>query len=123
MFPFIGIMDVFDQILTEQEAGNLLGYEHNLKYGFRYLSSLTRIYRTENEVFVHIYNKGLSKEQFKLILGSLNRIEASIFRKLFAINKGIYKIGDEEHLYSWLKFRLKNCIFLIFSFHLLIQYL
>ena len=111
VFPFIGIMDVFDQILTKQEAGDLLGYEHNLKYGFRYFSSLTQIYRTENEVFVHIYKKGLSKEQFKFILSSLNRIEANIFIKMFAINKCIYKIGDEEALIFLVKLPVEELYF------------
>ena len=99
VFPFIGIMDVYEQLLTEKGAEDLLDYEqHHLKDGFNFLSAFTQIYRTDNEVFVHFYKKGLSKEQFKFILGSLNRIEANIFRKMFASNKGIYKIGDEEAL-------------------------
>ncbi|MDM5212552.1 hypothetical protein QUF94_14035 [Peribacillus sp. NJ4] len=117
VFPYIGIMDVYNRVLTEQEAQDLLGYEqHHLKYGSRFISALTQIYRTDNEVFVLFNKKGLSKEQFKFILGSLNRMEASIFRKMFAINKGIYKIGDEEALKFLVNLSVEELYFSNFFF-------
>lgn len=101
MYPFIGIMDVFNRVLTEEEASELLGRSHNLKHGEKFVSTFTQLYHIEdNELYVHIYKKGLiqNKEVFKFILASLNRVEASLFRKLCSTNKGIYKIGDVEAL-------------------------
>lgn len=101
MYPFIGIMDVFNRVLTEEEASELLGRSHNLKHGEKFVSTFTQLYHIEdNELYVHIYKKKLiqNKEIFKFIIASLNRVEASLFRKIFSTNKGIYKIGDVEAL-------------------------
>lgn len=116
IFPFIGIMDVYNQVLTDQEARDLLGYEHHLKNGFRLLSALNQIFRTDNEVFVHLNKKGLCKAEYKFILSSLNRVEGNIFRKIFATNKGTYKIGDEEALKFLVNLSVEELYFSNFFF-------
>lgn len=58
MYPFIGIMDVFNRVLTEDEASELLGRSHNLKHGEKFVSTFTQLYHIEdNELYVHIYKK------------------------------------------------------------------
>lgn len=119
MYPFIGIMDVFNRVLTEEEASELLGRSHNLKYGAKFVSTFTHLFHTEeNEVYVHIYKKGFiqNKKVFKFILASLNRAEASLFRKLFSTNKGIYKIGDVEALIFLTKLSVNELHFSNFFF-------
>jgi hypothetical protein len=118
VFPIIGIMDVYNRVLTEQEARDLLSshHEHNLKYGSRFLSAITEIYHTDGEVFVHINKNGIRKKQVKFILGFLNRVEASVFRKMFAIKEGIYKIGDEEALQFLVNLSVEELYFSNFFF-------
>lgn len=117
LFNYIGILDVYNCILTEQEASELLGFnQHNLKYGFRFLNTFCHLFHLEKEVYVHIYKKGLSNTEFKFILGSLNQNEANIFRKLFSMNKEIYKIGDEEALKFLVNLSVKELYFSSFFF-------
>ena len=116
IYPFIGIMDVFNRVLTIEDASELLGRNHNLKYGSRFLSAITQIYRTNDEVFVHINKNGMSKEQLKFVLSNLNRIEAKFFRKMFATKKGIYKIGDEEALKFLVTLSIEELFFSNFFF-------
>ncbi|WP_342601078.1 hypothetical protein MHB48_08775 [Psychrobacillus sp. FSL H8-0483] len=98
LYNHIGNMDVFNRVLTEEEASELLGRNHNLKYGAKFVSTFNSLFHlAENEVYVHI-NKSLSKPSLKYVLSCLNRGEANLFRKLFSNKKGIYKIGDEEAL-------------------------
>ena len=73
-------------------------------------------YRLENEVYVHIYKKGLVKVEFRHILSCLNRKEANFFRKLFSSNKGIYKIGDVEALIFLTKLSVNELYFINFFF-------
>lgn len=119
MYPFIGIMDVFNRVITEEEASELLDRSHNLKYGAKFVSTFTQLFHLEdNEVYVHIYKKGViqDKKVFKSILASLNRAEASLFRKLFSTNKGIYKIGDVESLIFFTKLSVNELHFSNFFF-------
>ncbi|KQL33723.1 hypothetical protein [Psychrobacillus sp. FJAT-21963] len=74
------------------------------------------MYHTDNEVFVCLNKKGLSKAEYKFILSSLNRIEANIFRKIFATNNGIYKIGDEEALQFLINLWVEELYFSNFFF-------
>lgn len=56
-------MDVYNRVLTEEEAGQLLGRDHNLKHGAKFVSTFTNLFHIEeNEMYVHIYKKGLGKE-------------------------------------------------------------
>src|SRR4051812_30152980 len=72
LYNHIGIMDVFNRVLTEKEANELLGRSHNLKYGSKFVSTFMELYQLAgNEVYVHIYKKGLGKEAFKFILSCL----------------------------------------------------
>ncbi|MET3319668.1 UNVERIFIED_ORG: hypothetical protein ABIC97_002764 [Peribacillus simplex] len=117
LFNFVGIMDVYNRRLNEQEASDFLGFQqHNLKYGPRFLPIFTQLYHLENEVYVHIDKKSLSKSEFKFILSSVNRAEANIFRKLFATKKGIYKIGDEEALKFLVSLSVNHLFFTTFFF-------
>ncbi len=114
---YIGIMDVYDRVLTEEEASEFLGRDHNLKHGARFVNTFTELFHIEeNEVYVHIYKKGLRKEVFKCILASLKRVEASLFRKLFSKRKGIYKIDDVEALAFLTKLSLDELYFADFFF-------
>lgn len=119
IYPFIGIMDVFNRVLTEEEASELLGRSHNLMHSAKFVSTFTQLFHMEeNEVYVHIYKKGFIqyKTVFKFILASLNRVEASLFRKLFSTNKGIYKIGDVEALIFLTKLSVNELHFSNFFF-------
>ncbi|MFJ8089022.1 hypothetical protein ACIQ7N_12550 [Lysinibacillus sp. NPDC095746] len=112
LYNHIGIMDVFNRVLTEEEAFELLGENHNLKYSANFLDTFTQLFhKEENGMYVHIYKKGLSKEEFKYKLSCLNRSEANIFRKLFSNNKGIYKIGDVEALVFFTKLSVTELYF------------
>jgi len=117
IFPFLGIMDVYNRVLTEQEAQDLLGYEqHNLRYGSRFLTAIIQMYHKDDELFAYFNKKAVSKAEFKFILSSLNRMEARIFRKIFATNKGIYKIGDKEALEFLVNLSIKELYFVDFFF-------
>ncbi|MFB5282666.1 hypothetical protein [Peribacillus sp. Hz7] len=119
VYPFLGIMDVFNRVLTEEEANELLGRSHNLKYGSKFVSTFTNLFHMEeNEVYVHVYKKGFiqNKKVFKFILASLNRAEASLFRKLFSTSKGVYKIGDVEALIFLAKLSVNELHFSNFFF-------
>ncbi|MGE7696804.1 hypothetical protein ACQKNC_22505 [Lysinibacillus sp. NPDC094177] len=117
LYNHIGIMDVFNRVLTEEEASELLGENHNLKYGANFLDTFTQLFHLkESEVYVHIYKKGLSKEAFKYKLSCLNRSEANLFRKLFSHSKGIYKIGDVEALVFLTKLSVTELYFADFFF-------
>lgn len=119
IYPFIGIMDVFNRVLTEDEASVLLGRRHNLKHGDKFISTFTQLFHVEdNEVYVHIYKKGAiqDKQVLKSILATLNRAEANLLRKLFATNKGIYKIGDVEALTFLTKLSVNELHFSNFFF-------
>ena len=117
LYNHIGIMDVYNRVLTEEEASELLGRSHNLKYGAKFVSTFTNLFHIEeNEVYVHIYKKGLGKEVFKYILSCLNRVEANLFRKLFSNSKGIYKIGDVEALIFLTKLSVDELYFANFFF-------
>jgi len=120
LYNHIGIMDVYNRVLTEEEASELLGGSHNLKYGPKFVSTFTNIFHMENmeenEVYVHIYKKGLVKAEFRRILSCLNRKEANFFRKLFSSNKGIYKIGDVEALIFLTKLSVNELYFTNFFF-------
>ncbi|MDM5283886.1 hypothetical protein [Peribacillus frigoritolerans] len=117
LYNHIGIMDVYNRVLTEEEASELLGRSHNLKYGPKFVSTFTNLFHIEeNEVYVHIYKKGLVKAEFRQILSRLNRKEANFFRKLFSSNKGIYKIGDVEALIFLTKLSVNELYFTNFFF-------
>ncbi|MFJ8515020.1 hypothetical protein [Lysinibacillus xylanilyticus] len=115
----IGIMDVFNRVLTEEEASELLGRSHNLKYSPNFVSAFTDLFHLqENKVYV-IINKGMRKGDFKYLLSCLNREEAKFFRKLFSNNKGIYKIDDVEALIFLTKLSVNELYFTNFFFPLL----
>ncbi|ALC85267.1 hypothetical protein AM499_05130 [Bacillus sp. FJAT-22090] len=100
LFKHIGIMDVYNRVLTEEEANKLLGFKrHHIKHGYKFLNTFRQLFDLENDtVYVHLNKSGLSKDSFKHLLESLKREEARLFRKLFSIKKGIYKVDDEEAL-------------------------
>lgn len=117
LFNHIGIIDVYNRVLTEEEASELLGRSHNLKYGTKFINTLTHFFHIEaNEVYVHINKKEVGKEKFRHILSCLNRKEANFFRKLFSNNKGIYKIGDIEALILLTKLSVNELYFPDFFF-------
>lgn len=117
LFNHIGIMDVFNRVLTEEEAYELLGRSHNLKYGANFVTTLTELFSIEEKkVYVHINKKGMGKEEFRYILSTLNRKEANFFRKLFSESKGIYKIEDVEALIFLINLSVNERYFANFFF-------
>ncbi|MGE7662879.1 hypothetical protein ACQKL6_14420 [Peribacillus sp. NPDC097197] len=117
VYNHIGIMDVYDRVLNEEEASELLKRSHNFKYSEKFVSTFTNLfYIEENEVYVNIYKKGMKKERFKYILSCLNQVEANLFRKLFSNSKGIYKIGDMEALNFLTKLSVDELYFANFYF-------
>lgn len=122
LYSHIGIMDVFNRVLTEEEANELLGRSHNLKYGPKFISTFTNLFHIqENQAYVHINKKGVRKEELRFIVSCLNREEAKFFRKLFFNSKGIYKIDDVEALILLSKLSVNELCFANFSFLFLIQ--
>jgi hypothetical protein len=117
LYNHIGIIDVYNRVLSEEEASELLGRSHNFKYGPKFVSTFTNLFHIEeNEVYVHIYKKGLVKAEFRHILSCLTRKEANFFRKLFSSNKSIYKIGDVEALIFLTKLSVNELYFTNFFF-------
>ncbi|MGG3890827.1 hypothetical protein [Metabacillus fastidiosus] len=117
LYKYIGIMDVYNRVLNEEEACELLGRNHNLKYGIRFVSTFINLFHIAgNEVYVHISKKGMTKEWLKYKLSCLNRKEASFFRKLFSNNKGLYKIYDVEALIFLTKLSVDELYFTDFFF-------
>jgi len=118
-YSHLGIMDVFNHVLTEEEASELLGSSHNLRYGPKFVNAFTDLYHIhDNQVYV-IINKGIRKEAFKYLLSCLNREEAKYLRKLFSNKKGIYKIDDVEALIFITKLSVNELYFANFFFPLL----
>jgi len=116
-YNFIGIMDVYNRVLNEEEASELLGRSHNIKHSAKYVSTFTNLFHLcEKEVYVHINKKAVEKEKLKYILSCLNRKEANFFRKLFSNNKGIYKIGDHEAIVFLTKLSVNELCFADFFF-------
>lgn len=116
-YNHIGIIDVYNRVLTEEEANELLGRSHSLIYGSKFVSTFTNLFRIEeNEVYVHINKKGVGKEEFRYILSCLNRKEAIFFRKLFSNNKGIYKIDDVKSLVFLTRLSVNELYFINFFF-------
>ncbi|MFJ7737673.1 hypothetical protein ACIQ2D_15270 [Lysinibacillus sp. NPDC097287] len=117
LYDFSGIMDVFDRVLNEEEASELLGRSHNLQHIAKFVSTLRNLfYIAEKEVYVHVNKKAVGKEKLKFILSCLNRKETKFFRKLFSDNKGIYKIGDDEALAFLTKLSVNELYFVDFFF-------
>lgn len=117
LYNYIGIMDVFNRVLNEEEASELLGISHNIKHSAKFVSTFTNLFHIgEKEVYVYINKKAVRKEELKYILSCLNRNEASFFRKLFSNNKGIYKIGDVETLVFLTKLSVNELYFGDFFF-------
>lgn len=117
LYNCIGIMDVFNRVLNEEEASELLGRSHNIKHSAKFVSTFTNLFHIgEKEVYVHINKKAVRKEELKYILSCLNRKEASFFRKMFSNNKGIYKIGDVEALVFLTKLSVNELYFADFFF-------
>ncbi len=110
LFSHIGIMDVFNRVLTEEEASELLGRSHNVKYGEKFISTFSSLIH-ENEAYVHISKKGMRKEEFKFILSNLNKIETKFFRKLFSSDKGVYKVSDKKALILLVKLSVNELYF------------
>jgi len=81
-YPFIGIMDVFNRVLTEEEASELLGRSHNLKYGAKFVGFLFFLIGLLSFIFLLAYaykefkedETKKSKKAFFLILGILDII-------------------------------------------------
>ena len=115
-YPFIGIMDVYKQLLTEEQARYLLNWRHTEKFGSRFLTTITQMYHIEHEVYVHFHTKELDKAEFKYILSTLNKLEAGMFRKLFDSGTNLYKIGDEEALQFLVNLSINELYFLNFFF-------
>lgn len=117
LYNHIGIMDVYNRVLNEEEACELLGRSHNLKHGAKFVSTFIDLFHIEeNEVYVHINKKGMPKEVFKYKLSCLNKKEANFFRKLFSNNKGLYKIDDVEALVFLTKLSVDELYFTNFFF-------
>ncbi|HWO98812.1 MAG TPA: hypothetical protein VNM45_21350 [Bacillus sp. (in: firmicutes)] len=117
VYSHIGIMDVYNRVLTEEEASELLGRSHNLRYGPKFVSTFTSLFHIqENQVYIHINKKGVRKEELRYILSCLNREEAKFFRKLFSNSKGIYKIDDVEALIFLTKLSVNELYFTNFFF-------
>ena len=92
-------MNVFNRVLTEEEASELLERSYKLKYGQKFTSTFTNLIpMQENQAYVHINKNGMRKEELRYILSCLNREEAKCFRKLSSNQKGIYIIDDIEAL-------------------------
>ncbi len=117
LYNIIGIMDVFNRVLNEEEASELLVRSHNIKHSAKFVSTFTNLFNIgEKEVYVHINKKAVGKETLKYILSCLNRKEANFFRKLFSNNKGIYKIGDHEAIVFLTKLSVNELCFADFFF-------
>lgn len=41
-YNFIGIMDVFNRVLNEEEASELLGRSHNIKHSAKFVSTFVK---------------------------------------------------------------------------------
>lgn len=119
-YSHIGIMDVFNRVLNEEEASELLGRSHSLKYGPKFISVFTSLFHIQkNQVYVHIHKKRMSKTELRCIVSCLNREEAHFFRKLFSNSKGIYKIDDVEALIFLSKLSINELYFTNFFFPIL----
>lgn len=117
LYDFIGIMDVFNRALNEEEASELLGRSHNRKHSAQFVSTFTNLFHVgEKEVYVQINKKAVGKDKLKYILGCLNRKEANFFRKWFSNNRGICKISDEEALVFLTKLAVNELYFADFFF-------
>ncbi|MFA1715179.1 hypothetical protein ACDX66_26255 [Peribacillus frigoritolerans] len=44
LYDYIGIMDVYNRVLSEEEASELLGRSHNLKYGPKFVSTFMNLF-------------------------------------------------------------------------------
>ena len=120
LYSHIGIMDVFNRVLTEEEAYEILGKSHNRKYGQKFINTFTNFFHMqENQIYVYVDKKGMRKEDLKFIVSCLNREEAKFFRKLFSTNKGIYKIDDLEALIFLSKLSVNKLCFANFFFPIL----
>ncbi|MGG0655384.1 hypothetical protein [Rummeliibacillus pycnus] len=117
LYNHIGIMDVYNRVLTEEEASELVGRSRNLKYSAKFINTFMELFRIEEkEAYVHLNKKGIGKEEFRYILSTLNRIEANFFRKLFSDSKGIYRIEDVETLIFLINLSVNERYFANFFF-------
>ena len=117
LYNYVGIIDVFNRVLNEKEANELLGISHNIKHSAKFVRTFTNLFHIgEKQAYVHINKKAVRKDKLKYILSCLNRNEASFFRKLFSNNKGIYKIGDVETLAFLTKLSVNELYFANFFF-------
>jgi len=117
LFGFVGIMDVFNFVLNEEEASELLGAGHHIKHGAKFVSTFRDLMdSSDQEVYVHLYKKAIGKEQKKYVLNCLGRTEAKVFRNLFSDNKGVYKVGDHEALVFLTKLSVNELVFANFFF-------
>ncbi|MBM7692216.1 hypothetical protein JOC77_001643 [Peribacillus deserti] len=116
LYPYGGIIDVYDRVLTEQEASTLLQFpQHNKTNGPRFISAFMQLFHN-SDVYVLLNKKEFSKSEIKQKLSSLNKTEASHFRKWFSTNKGIYKIEDEEALKFFANLSIHEVFFTNFFF-------
>lgn len=103
-FNHIGVLDVFDHCLTEQEASELLTSfeEHNLEYEKNFIDFFQLVYRANNTtqtIYVDVrfpFEDGspYKKAVIKTILKRLNDSETLIFRELLSYKSTLYKIND-----------------------------
>ena len=117
LFDFVGIMDVFNCVLNEEEASELLGADHHIKHGSKFVSTFRDLMDCSGQgVYVQLYKKAVGKAQKKYVLSCLSRNEAKVFRKLFSNNKGIYKVGDHEAIVFLTKLSVNELVFANFFF-------
>lgn len=116
-FGFVGIMDVFNRVLNEEEANELLRPSHHIKHGAKFVSTFRDLMDfSGQEVYVHLYKKGVGKKRKKYVLSCLSRTEAKVFRNLFSTNKGIYKVSDHEAIIFLTKLSVNELVFANFYF-------
>lgn len=64
LFGFVGIKDVFNSVLNEEEASELLGAGHHIKHGVKFVSTFRDLMDSSGqEVYIHLYKKTIGKEQ------------------------------------------------------------
>lgn len=117
LYGFVGILDVFNRVLSEEEANELLGTRHNVNHGTKFISTFTDLMDSSGQgVYIHIHKKAVYKDQFKSIRRCFSRNEAAFFRGLFSDNKEIYKVKDHEAIVFLTKLSVYELVFVNFFF-------
>jgi hypothetical protein len=107
-FKHIGILDVFNYCLSEQEASELLSSfnDHNLKYEDNFKSFFEEIFQwvQEKTVYIHVGTssnkefKDMKPSDFKHFRNRLSKEEYSLLLQLLEYKTNTYKVDSIEGL-------------------------